>query len=591
MLRRILHAISGLIIFSFFAIWFLRIRNYSDFKQVTYVQISTVLSLMFISSLSMIISSHFSCVNRVMLVLLAGRIGKSFLFALLCDHMLDGPLSHIIPQIRIFLRCVKCFLNFLFRIGKIKTLLITYPIIQMLMQQSADPRRLRPNVTSASNANLQPVFRMINKITNPNSDQDILDLDYYYSSVNDSDRGNEDNFSDIKGNEANYTNTNTTTFNDKLAEKCEQLLQRASGKCMQVSQILQRQCKYYTIGKSVSGTFNRFFGFFSVIYGLFQGKLFTNLCGYLQSCVDQACSSLVNVSIQHLPMFNNCRSLTASLIPSMTTVNKNIQEQIKNIEHFADADLTVHVENNAFCYNSSDIVNHRHPKTLFTEFGFTLQHTGRVVEQLMKVIRICAGYFGALLLIEAYLWLNHYLNDITFENAYSKKHSKYFKQLDDKRRKLNKLTVTENLLHLHPRLFRVNKRTVKQNGLIVLTISGQHSLGFKVEGVGSLANLIRRTLSSTKSNFTVNQAISSKFCLPEQSFILPATWYILFCCNVIGIYVLSFASLFTGKLCILTAASYYPDRERQRNLWLYNRLLKEIKIKQKFESKQVTIAA
>lgn len=105
-------------------------------------------------------------------------------------------------------------------------------------------------------------------------------------------------------------------------------------------------------------------------------------------------------------------------------------------------------------------------------------------------------------------------------------------------------------------------------------LSGNHTLHIRVAGTGFVAQLVRSLTSgfNSKADAFVNHTLSNEHCLPQASKL--AVYYklkiiVLFLCLIAFILLEHIPKRVRRKIC----AFYYPKREKQRIVHLYNKLL------------------
>ncbi|CAB3366599.1 Hypothetical predicted protein [Cloeon dipterum] len=114
---------------------------------------------------------------------------------------------------------------------------------------------------------------------------------------------------------------------------------------------------------------------------------------------------------------------------------------------------------------------------------------------------------------------------------------------------------------------------VADHGRFNVTVSGNHTVHIKVAGTGFVAQLVRSVTEKFNNDALINDTLSNEHCLPRPAKL--KTYY-----NVkISICLLLMAGLvvldhLTDRARNSIIAWYYPERECQRTVFLYNKLLK-----------------
>lgn len=105
---------------------------------------------------------------------------------------------------------------------------------------------------------------------------------------------------------------------------------------------------------------------------------------------------------------------------------------------------------------------------------------------------------------------------------------------------------------------------------------GYHDVNITVTGTGVIANLIRRSLDGFDSRERLKLLTSNDECLPRPTKL--RTWFIVKTyLLLLGVGILTANEAYINRLRRLICAWFYSKREKQRVLYLYNRLLKRRK--------------
>jgi E3 ubiquitin-protein ligase DCST1 len=115
---------------------------------------------------------------------------------------------------------------------------------------------------------------------------------------------------------------------------------------------------------------------------------------------------------------------------------------------------------------------------------------------------------------------------------------------------------------------------VEKHGKFHMTLTGNHTLHIRVVGTGFVAQFVRSITAGFNSNADafVNHTLSNVHCLPQASSV--EVYYtvkivVLFLCLAAFILLDHVPKRIRRKIC----AFYYPKREKQRIVHLYNKLL------------------
>ncbi|XP_062550681.1 protein sneaky [Armigeres subalbatus] len=117
---------------------------------------------------------------------------------------------------------------------------------------------------------------------------------------------------------------------------------------------------------------------------------------------------------------------------------------------------------------------------------------------------------------------------------------------------------------------------VSRNSRVEFKQEGHHDINVTVTGTGVIAMMVRRSVEGFKSQFRVDVLTSNEECLPRPHKLDDwdlAKIYLL----LLGVAVLVLNEAYINRLKRLICAWFYPKREKQRILYLYNRMLKRRK--------------
>ncbi|EAT46485.1 AAEL002356-PA, partial [Aedes aegypti] len=125
-------------------------------------------------------------------------------------------------------------------------------------------------------------------------------------------------------------------------------------------------------------------------------------------------------------------------------------------------------------------------------------------------------------------------------------------------------------------LFYETLDIVSMHSKVEFKQEGHHDVNVTVTGTGVIAMMVRRSVEGFKTQVRLNLVTSNEECLPRPSKL--ETWslvkiYLL----LLGVAVLVLNEAYINRFRRLICAWFYPKREKQRILYLYNRMLKRRK--------------
>ncbi|CAK1584300.1 unnamed protein product [Parnassius mnemosyne] len=237
------------------------------------------------------------------------------------------------------------------------------------------------------------------------------------------------------------------------------------------------------------------------------------------------------------------------------------------------------------------------------------EQRGTSMQYVVSVVNICLALLLLRIPFAAQSYHDLYLTSITYDNLYI---TSYFKQIDQRRKLKNKYTllplkkmernkyvdvhsfeykssqrsklvtpilkvmlevVTATTFVMLDRLFFEALDVVRKHASSEMTQQGTRDLEIEVEGNGTVATMIRNLLSSLNTTRYVS-AVTNKPCLPQPS-AMPSIFFVKIYCGYLWILMLLYLNPYTLRLRRLICSYFYPRREKQRILHLYNDILKK----------------
>ncbi|XP_069481547.1 E3 ubiquitin-protein ligase DCST1-like [Ambystoma mexicanum] len=232
------------------------------------------------------------------------------------------------------------------------------------------------------------------------------------------------------------------------------------------------------------------------------------------------------------------------------------------------------------------------------------------LNKIIMLIQTIMSLLVLLIFISAFSYVVKYNTDIVFDNFYI---TTYFKQIDARRYKAGKrillpLKKGEAVDYVFPFQIRIARmelkkmiielfhcvpiflfliavciidylltvilQIIRKHAAIELTFKSQHKIDVIIGGDGMMANLLRKTIGALSSSSNTEMKSDNTRCLPnpdpmEAWAYFLVTWPILF---------LVFFCIMQVYMCRIrraVAAFFYPKREKQRIIFLYNEMLRK----------------
>ncbi|XP_043649013.1 protein sneaky isoform X1 [Drosophila teissieri] len=234
----------------------------------------------------------------------------------------------------------------------------------------------------------------------------------------------------------------------------------------------------------------------------------------------------------------------------------------------------------------------------------------RIFNKVMGILQKILCLFMLRMVVVSINYYVKYLNDVEFDNFYI---TDYFKHVDQRRKDqrndgilplrtyekckyidLDRIfsrtyeesttvcfcllqflleVVTAGLFILIDHLVVDLLQIVRKRSKIVYQQEGEHEVRFNISGVGQMARLLRTTMHNFNIHEKVSTSLSNEECLPNAH-VLPKKMYYHLLLLYLIIIVLIYESTTFLRMRRLICSYFYYKREKQRILFLYNRILR-----------------
>ncbi|XP_029435630.1 E3 ubiquitin-protein ligase DCST1 [Rhinatrema bivittatum] len=230
--------------------------------------------------------------------------------------------------------------------------------------------------------------------------------------------------------------------------------------------------------------------------------------------------------------------------------------------------------------------------------------------RVVAVIRVLASCTVVFLFFSAFSYANNYNTDVRYDNIYI---TTYFKQIDARRKKLKKHTLlplrngetSSFIFPLSPTIQGPEMKSmimsivqtmplvvllvitcgidyilykvfslIRRHSFIQYTFTSRHHLEFKVEGTGLLAKLLRGTIGALNTSSEMIIESNNLHCLPNPQ-VMSVNDYLGSCIPTFCLIFFSFIQVYVCRLRRVVASYYFPKREKQRVLFLYNETMRK----------------
>ncbi|CAO1423843.1 unnamed protein product [Diamesa serratosioi] len=496
-------------------------------------------------------SSQFRCISTLVWIGIFGKAGRNILKTIIFTLVITGPIENIILNSKEVIRVFSCSSYLVYNLTKTRLDLMVKPFTNAF--SSMDEQY----------STIQKKFQEIDDIVMPIF-HEVEGEDNYTRitrSLTDADR-----ITDAK----NYV----TMYKTKLKKRCEKQLNRGAEKCQ----------------KTFSKAFNE--------------------------CMDKM-PSFVN----HLVCWPMKIDMICDLAGGLAELSSVCDPSDVVDDGFGEDYLKLKEIEGTFMTNESNIdINFETADPKDLQIVKSLNQTSKAIQkdfnEKVKLLDYCyyfihkvMAFVFVLIIYDAIRYHDSYLSELDFKNYFI---TDYFKKIDLRRfeagrshlfplrrieckylvdTNLSRKIVKEfkgylgvmlttmlqilitTLLILLNFIYYESLDLIKRHSLINYVQTGIHDFNITVDGTGFIADMMRSTVDGFNVKVDVNVLLTNEPCLPKP--LLIENWrivriYLLFVFNIYLIY--NQVYIYRAKRFI--CAYYYPKREKQRILHLYNKLLK-----------------
>ncbi|XP_042295667.1 E3 ubiquitin-protein ligase DCST1 isoform X2 [Sceloporus undulatus] len=249
-------------------------------------------------------------------------------------------------------------------------------------------------------------------------------------------------------------------------------------------------------------------------------------------------------------------------------------------------------------------------KYLVDDVNEELAQHSKGVGTAISIFRVLLSCTFILIFASAFSYTNSYNQDIRFDNLYI---SRYFRQIDARRRKQNKRTLLplrraeqsgvidplylsfqsaetkammSELLGCMPALvflliagaldflLYTIFSTIRHHSFVEYSFRSSHHLEVRVGGNTMMARLLRSTIGALNTSSEMVMEANNLQCLPEARG-MSQRQYLKCAIPLCALVLLCFAQIYAFRIRRVIAAFYFPKREKKRTLFLYNEMLRQ----------------
>uniref|UniRef100_A0A8C6S8Q1 Dendritic cell-specific transmembrane protein-like domain-containing protein n=1 Tax=Neogobius melanostomus TaxID=47308 RepID=A0A8C6S8Q1_9GOBI len=338
---------------------------------------------------------------------------------------------------------------------------------------------------------------------------------------------------------------------------------------------------------------------------LAAGAIFTGLCA-----VGGACSSFVRCALLlTFPMMPGSRGRTYLLLQLLSILYsgpvQNIQLNVEASALSVSCNLDLQVNHSRLLWRQTIL-----PLISIAEelTGSTSKFTGETMNAVLDVLQTAKSFTFITIILQAVGYLLRYRRDLRFDNVYI---TQYFRRIEARRQAQGRHCVlplskpdrsrfiqpcsprihpqeasllfsglvqavslgllTLVLVGLDLVLFHVLE-IVSRNTITTFNITGAQQVSVRVGGASIMARLLRKTVSAFNSSTHFDIDSSNAACAVTPSALSPSVYLSCAAC-VLMVALCSILQIYSSRLRRVISASFHPQREKRRVLFLYNLLL------------------
>ncbi|XP_011195162.3 protein sneaky isoform X2 [Zeugodacus cucurbitae] len=532
-------------------LWLLLLLNFQFSWKTEMVILAIIVAFV---GLGFLFTSSIKCISFLIFIGMAGKSGRSYLRALSFAYIITGPITNLAANGGEVVQLFACATTLTYNLTKTRLDLMTKPFQKTLTSMEDDV------------IDVEKSFEKMNKVLFPiHIEVERTDYDSYF---NKSLRNAE-----IMGNAEHVHKA----YTKKFEIRCKRQLVKGEKRCREAFFKAQVECEK---------TFPRI--------------VRTLLCWPFQ--VDFIC---------HMNLLGNPDNLCKP--NDVLPVNfGDSYTQLNNTQHILyrnNSQIEVHYRVKAPIPNVSSRSANNISDIVVEEFNAKK----KIFYIIMRITQIFLSLLFFKVIMDAIVYHKKYSGQIDFDNVYI---TEYFRQVDDRRGRNKKSTIlpltkfekkdvvdleracqhTENesrtmffyflqfsleiltacfflmLDHFIVTLLNI----IRFKSLITYAQEGEHIVNFQVQGSGLMARLLRRTLKNFNINEKISTYLTNESCLPNP-YILPKKFYLKLAATNAVIIVLIYKCYYFMRIRRTICSYFYRKREKQRILYLYNRLLRKRK--------------
>ncbi|XP_068620626.1 protein sneaky-like [Battus philenor] len=512
-------------------------------------------------------SVQMRCISLLTLPMYCGKPGRGVLKAVVLTYVIAGPITNMGYNAKEVVRVFACSTQLSYNLSEIRYKLMAKPIKRAIIESKSQIDVFKNTIRSIEEV-IAPIENEIE------GTEELIQIEQ---------RSVADQFIKKKRRTKEFQSKYLVTsiseadvyqkqYLKKIEYRCEDQISRGIIKCVEMFESAYSDC-----------------------------------CLACPQCAEAACSLLKVEFACEIRRFIN----ESELCNGREQIHPGLGEGYSNLKRFKkkltdnlnDVKLQYKVTYERELYNIQDAKETG--KRVMHEF----EQRGTSMQYALSVVNICLALMMLRILVAAQTYHDRYLTSITYDNVYI---TTYFKRIDERRKLRNKYTLLplkkmerNNYVDVHSFEYKASQRSqlvtlilkvmlevvtattfvmldrlfyealdvVRQHAKVEVIHQGTRDLEIEVDGNGTVATMMRNILNGLNAT-RLPLSVSNELCLPRPRS-MPSIYFIKIYCGYLWILLLLYLNPFTTRLNRLICSYFYPRREKQRILYLYNDILKK----------------
>ncbi|KAL0870021.1 hypothetical protein ABMA27_006197 [Loxostege sticticalis] len=557
-LRRCLAFAGGFLLGQIYYAYLLKKIPFPD-----HISVTLSLAISFLLGIGNVVCTQLRCISLLTVPMYCGKPGRGVLKAVVLTYVIAGPITNMGLNAKEVVRVFACSTQLSYNLSKIRYSLTSAPFKRAIFDLRAEVSQIKDTIRSIRDVVTPIEYEMENRneMYRYRRRNETLCVNYN-TSLQDYQQIPE---IDNKGwYQALYTK--------KLEYRCQNQLNRASGLCTKVLASAYTECE----------TADR-----DHAWALCWPERLSRIC-----------------NLKEMIGYENICDSSKHVNPGLGEGYDALKKAKKILTDNKDISLQYKINTVSQLYDIQDA----------KETGDRVMHAFEekysVMQTVITAVNVCVALLFLRIFTAAATYHDQYLTNIEYDNVYV---TSYFKRIDERRRRKDKYTllplkkmerskyidvhsityksserdklvthilkvtlevVTATTFVMLDRLFYEALDVVRQHAAAGLPGDATRDLEIQVEGTGTLASMVRKVLASMNNPGKSGGVVSNSACLPRPR-LMPPLYYFKIYGGYLWILLLLYVNPYTVRLRRLVCSYFYPCREKQRILHLYNDILKK----------------